>query len=117
LQIVADALGVNVKFFYDGKVNAKDVESLLFLDIAFSLRILRAYTSFKYQAVQRQFVTLVELVADSQSLGASKKPPPRKSATALYVGMIRSPRPIWRSVLNKTLRNGLSSEGNRCRRM
>jgi transcriptional regulator with XRE-family HTH domain len=77
LRIVAEALGVDVKFFYDGNVNAKDVESLLFLDSAFSLRILRAYTSIKDQAVQRQFVALVELIADSQSLGASKKPPPR----------------------------------------
>ena len=77
LQIIADTLGVDVKFFYDGNVNAKDVESLLFLDSAFSLRVLRAYSSIKDQAVQRQFVTLVELIADSQSLGVSKKPPPR----------------------------------------
>ena len=75
LQIIADTLGVDVTFFYDGNANAKDVESLLFLDSAFNLRMLRAYTSIKDQAVQRQFVTLVEMIADSQG-PRSKKPPP-----------------------------------------
>jgi hypothetical protein len=46
----------------------------LFLDSASSLRLLRAYASIKDHAVQRQFVTLVETIADSQ--GTSKKPPP-----------------------------------------
>jgi transcriptional regulator with XRE-family HTH domain len=76
LQIIADTLGVDVTFFYDGNANAKNVESLLFLDSAFSLRMLRAYTSIKDQAVQRQFVTLVEMIADSQGQPRSKKPPP-----------------------------------------
>ncbi len=53
-----------------------EVESLLFLDSAFSLRLLRAYTSIKDQTVQRQFVSLVEMIADSQGQARSKKPSP-----------------------------------------
>jgi hypothetical protein len=35
----------------------------LFLDSSFSLRLLRAYSKIKDQAVQRQFVSLIETVA------------------------------------------------------
>jgi len=74
LQQIATALDVPVTFFYDdasaGKrtnSDKREVESLLFVDSAFSLRLLRAYTSIKDQAVQRQFVTLVEsIVAEAR---------------------------------------------------
>jgi transcriptional regulator with XRE-family HTH domain len=66
LQQIATALDVPVTFFYDSDGNTKEVESLLFLDSAFSLRLLRAYSKIKDQAVQRQIVTLMEAVADNE---------------------------------------------------
>ena len=60
LQQIATALDVPVTFFYDGDGKAREVESLLFLDSAFSLRLLRAYSKIKDQTVQRQLVSLME---------------------------------------------------------
>ena len=48
----------------DGK--AREVESLLFLDSAFSLRLLRAYSKIKDQTVQRQLVSLMESIAANE---------------------------------------------------
>ena len=60
LQLIATALDVPVTFFYDdGDGKAREVESLLFLDSAFSLRLLRAYSKIKDQTVQRQLVSLM----------------------------------------------------------
>ena len=56
LQQIATALDVPVTFFYDGDDKSREVESLLFLDSAFSLRLLRAYSKIKDQTVQRQLV-------------------------------------------------------------
>jgi transcriptional regulator with XRE-family HTH domain len=73
LQQVATALDVPVTFFFDnvdaGKRandSKREVESLLFLDSSFSLRLLRAYSAVKNQAVQRQFVTLIESIAEAE---------------------------------------------------
>ena|ERR1700722_2189816 len=73
LQQIATALDVPVTFFYDDvkagkKANGekREVESLLFLDSSFSLRLLRAYTAVKDQALQRQFVLLIESIAASE---------------------------------------------------
>jgi transcriptional regulator with XRE-family HTH domain len=66
LQQIATALDVSVTFFYDGDGKTKEVESLLFLDSAFSLRLLRAYSKIKDQAIQHQMVSLMEAVADSE---------------------------------------------------
>jgi transcriptional regulator with XRE-family HTH domain len=63
LQQIATALGVPLIFFYDGDGKPREVESLLFLDSAFSLRLLRAYSKIKDPTVQRQFVSLVESIA------------------------------------------------------
>jgi transcriptional regulator with XRE-family HTH domain len=65
LQQIATALDVPVTYFYDGDGKQREVESLLFLDSSFSLRLLRAYSKIKDQAVQRQFVSLIETVADA----------------------------------------------------
>lgn len=62
LQQIATALDVPVTFFYDGDGKAREVESLLFLDSAFSLRLLRAYSRIKDQTVQRQMVSLMESI-------------------------------------------------------
>jgi hypothetical protein len=43
------------------------VESLLFLDSAFSLRLLRAYSKIKDQTVQRQLVSLMESIAANEA--------------------------------------------------
>jgi transcriptional regulator with XRE-family HTH domain len=67
LQQIAAALDAPVTFFYDSSDGkTKEVESLLFLDSAFSLRLLRAYSKIKDQAVQRQMVSLMEVIADSE---------------------------------------------------
>ena len=73
LQQIATALDVPVTFFFDddglGKRASDDrreVESLLFVDSVFSLRLLRAYASVKNQKVQRQFVSLIESIAANE---------------------------------------------------
>jgi transcriptional regulator with XRE-family HTH domain len=73
LQQVATALDVPVTFFFDddglGKRASdgkREVESLLFIDSAFSLRLLRAYASVKNQTVQRHFVSLIESIAANE---------------------------------------------------
>jgi transcriptional regulator with XRE-family HTH domain len=66
LQQIATALDVSVAFFYDGDGKTKEVESLLFLDSAFSLRLLRAYSKIQDQAIQHQMVSLMESVADNE---------------------------------------------------
>jgi transcriptional regulator with XRE-family HTH domain len=64
LQQIATALDVPVTFFYGGKPAEREVESLLFLDSAFSLRLLRAYARIKSQDVQRRMVSLMESLAE-----------------------------------------------------
>jgi transcriptional regulator with XRE-family HTH domain len=66
LQLIATALDVPVTFFYDGDGKAREVESLLFLDSSFSLRLLRAYSKIKDQSVQRQLVSLMESIAANE---------------------------------------------------
>ena len=73
LQQIATALDVPVTFFFDdgsaGKRasgDKREVESLLFLDSSFSLRLLRAYASVKDQKVQRLFVSLIESIVAAQ---------------------------------------------------
>jgi transcriptional regulator with XRE-family HTH domain len=66
LQQIATGLDVPVTFFYDGDGKAREVESLLFLDSSFSLRLLRAYAKIKDQTVQRQLVSLMESIAANQ---------------------------------------------------
>ena len=73
LPQIAMALDVPVTFFFDddglGKRASdgkREVESLLFLDSSFSLRLLRAYASVKNQKVQRQFVSLIESIAANE---------------------------------------------------
>ena len=67
LQLIAEALGVDVTFFYEGNSKPeREVDSLLILDSSFTLRLLRAYSAIKAQAVRRQIVVLIEMVAASQ---------------------------------------------------
>jgi transcriptional regulator with XRE-family HTH domain len=67
LDQIAKALDVPLTFFYEGDSKNREVESLLFLDSAFSLRLLRAYAKIKDQGVQRHLVSLMESVAASQA--------------------------------------------------
>ncbi len=73
LQQIATALDVPVTFFFDDNSLGKhasdgkrEVESLLFVDSAFSLRLLRAYASLKNQKVQHRFVSLIESIAANE---------------------------------------------------
>lgn len=64
LQQIATALDVPMTFFFDKETkDATEVNSLLFLDSKFSLRLLRAYSAIKDQAIQRSFVMLLEKIA------------------------------------------------------
>jgi transcriptional regulator with XRE-family HTH domain len=63
LQQIATTLDVPVTFFYDGDGKAREVDSLLFLDSALSLRLLRAYSEIKDQTIQRRMVALMESIA------------------------------------------------------
>ena len=67
LQKIASALDVPLTFFYDGDGKIREVESLLFLDSAFSMRLLKAYSSIKSQEVQRKFVTLLESISEASA--------------------------------------------------
>lgn len=64
IQQIATALEVPIAHFFrkDSK-GATEMQSMLFDDPSFSLRLLRAYTAIKDPAVQRHFVTLMESVA------------------------------------------------------
>lgn len=64
LQQIADSLKVPVQFFYDVDKKAREVDSLLFVDSAFSLRLLRAYSAIKSQVIQRQLVSMMETIAE-----------------------------------------------------
>ena len=65
LSQIAKALDVPITFFYEGvDTKGREVESLLFLDSNFSLRLLRAYSAIKSQKVQREFVALMEHIAN-----------------------------------------------------
>jgi transcriptional regulator with XRE-family HTH domain len=66
LQQIAEMLGVDMPFFYDGDGKQPDVDSLLVVNSVFSLRLLRAYTAIKDKTVQRRLVILVEMIATSQ---------------------------------------------------
>jgi transcriptional regulator with XRE-family HTH domain len=66
LQQIATALDVPVTFFYDSDKKTREVDSLLFIDSSFSLRLLRAYVAIKSQAVQRQMVSLMESIAEGE---------------------------------------------------
>jgi transcriptional regulator with XRE-family HTH domain len=63
LQEICKALGVEHDFFYETDRSAREVDSLLFLDSKFSLRLLKAYSSIQDQRVQRQMVSLMEAIA------------------------------------------------------
>jgi transcriptional regulator with XRE-family HTH domain len=76
LQQIAEMLGVDIPFFYDGDGKKADVDSLLVANSVFSLRLLRAYTAIKDKAVQRRLVILVEMIAASQGQSRRKKPSP-----------------------------------------
>jgi transcriptional regulator with XRE-family HTH domain len=66
LQQIAKMLGVDMPFFYDGDGKQPDVDSVLFVNSVFSLRLLRAYTAINDKTVQRRLVILVEMIAASQ---------------------------------------------------
>jgi transcriptional regulator with XRE-family HTH domain len=61
---IAQALDVPVTFFYgSGSKNETEVESLIFADPSYSLRLLRAYVAISNVALRRNFVVLMEGVA------------------------------------------------------
>lgn len=67
LPQIAAALDVPIAFFYEADKRSREVDSLLFIDSAFSLRLLRAYANIRSQDVQRQMVSLMECVAEAQA--------------------------------------------------
>jgi transcriptional regulator with XRE-family HTH domain len=63
LQQIAVALNTPTDFFYEGDGKSTEMESLLFEDGKFSLRLLRAYTKIADKTVARRFVSLLETIA------------------------------------------------------
>ena len=77
LQQIASALKTDVNFFYGdetgkGRAARTEIESLLFLDANFSLRLLRAYSSIKDQNVQRRFCLFARKRRWDQFVGVSR---------------------------------------------
>lgn len=68
IEQIAKILSVPVTFFFgsgngnNGK-HQTEIESLMFLDSKFTLRLLRAYAAIENKKVQRHFVALMETVA------------------------------------------------------
>lgn len=61
LAEIARVLKVPMSFFYDADTAKEaEVQSLLFIDSGFSLRLLRAYSGIKSQEIQRKMVSLME---------------------------------------------------------
>ena len=67
LQQIATILEVPVTYFYGEPEQSSEVESLLSMDNATVLRIMRAYTKIKNQNVARQFVILAESIVAEQA--------------------------------------------------
>jgi transcriptional regulator with XRE-family HTH domain len=70
LQQIADVLEVSVTDFYSsgGKDKGQaEMQSLLFSDSKFSLRLLRAYSAVPDRALQKAFISLLERVAGIKS--------------------------------------------------
>jgi transcriptional regulator with XRE-family HTH domain len=73
LQSIAAALDVPIGFFFgsNGADNKqqREVESLMFMDSSFSLRLLRAYAAIPDATMRRQFVVLMERVSGTGEAG------------------------------------------------
>jgi transcriptional regulator with XRE-family HTH domain len=68
LQVIAKALDVGVGFFYgDGDKKNEEVNTLLFKDASFSLRMLRAYNAIANDTLRRKMVDLMETLAEGQT--------------------------------------------------
>lgn len=67
LQQIATALNVPVTFFYgaDASKAQVEVDSLIFSDTRFSLRLLRAYARIRDDSTRRQLVGLMERIAET----------------------------------------------------
>jgi transcriptional regulator with XRE-family HTH domain len=65
LEQLAAALKVPITFFYQPKEDRRQVDSLLVLDTAASLKMVRAYGKIKNQDVRRRLVTLIEAIAEN----------------------------------------------------
>ncbi len=64
LTQMATILQVPITFFYDAQTKLeREVQSLLFIDSHFSIKLLRAYAAIKDVRVQRQFVALLESIS------------------------------------------------------
>jgi transcriptional regulator with XRE-family HTH domain len=67
LEQIAEALGVQVTFFYGLTDNKKSTEEIMgFLDSANALRLLNAFSRLRDPGVQRAVVVLVEQIAEKQ---------------------------------------------------
>jgi transcriptional regulator with XRE-family HTH domain len=66
LQQIAEMLGVDMPFFYDGDGKQPDVDSMLVVNSVFSLCCCAPTPPSKIKGVQRPLVILVEMIAASQ---------------------------------------------------
>jgi len=68
LERIADILDIPTSFFYASgdASHTAEMNSLLFTDSSFAMRLLRAYVAIPDQAIRRQMVLLMETVAASK---------------------------------------------------
>ena len=68
LQLISSVLQVPITFFYGDGEGAKgaEVESLVFSDTKFSLRLMRAYVAIDDKTTQRHLVELMESIASKK---------------------------------------------------
>lgn len=66
LQQISKALDVPATFFYETDKASREVDSLLFVDSTFSMRLLKAYVAIQSVAVRRSMVSMMETIAASE---------------------------------------------------
>ena len=68
---IAKALQVPVSFFYDTSGKQEEVETLMFGDARYSLRLLKAYAKIPSDDLRHQFVVMMEKVVEVSMPGAA----------------------------------------------
>ena len=60
---IAATLGAPVMFFYTGNSRTREFDGLLFDDANLGIRLLRSYSQIKNPALQKQMITLAEILS------------------------------------------------------
>jgi transcriptional regulator with XRE-family HTH domain len=66
LHQIAKLLEVPLTFFFDCENGAQEVDTVLFLNSAYSVRLQRAFAKIKHKEVRRQLVIFTETIAHEE---------------------------------------------------